>query len=133
MLAVFSAGDALPLTPNGTLDRAALPRPQRAVALDRVLTPAVTETEKMLASIWKEVLSCAEVGLETDVLALGADSIQLFQIVARAHRAGLPLSTKMLLQHRRLGMVAAVLTAARDAAPAAEQRPSLKDFRRARA
>jgi aryl carrier-like protein len=128
--------ERLPLSPNGKVDRAALPVPAADAALaEREVVPPATETEKALAAIWAEVLRTDRIGRDTDLLLAGADSLQIFQIAARANRAGLLVTAKQLLQDRTLATVAAALDAVR-AAPAAptapDSLPSLAQFRRAR-
>ena len=98
--------ERLPVSPNGKLDRAALPVPEVVVASEtEFLTPA-TPTEISIAKIWAEVLHLSRVGANMDLLKLGADSIQLFQIVARSSREGFRLSAKELLQLRTVRAVA---------------------------
>ncbi|EAO51600.1 Peptide synthetase [Bacillus thuringiensis serovar israelensis ATCC 35646] len=46
--------DQLPLTPNGKLDRKALPTPEKQT--NEVFIAPKTEMEKILTSIWQEVL-----------------------------------------------------------------------------
>jgi amino acid adenylation domain-containing protein len=125
---------ALPLSPNGKLDRAALPVPNSLQnATDDFVAPT-TPTEHALAKILGEVLQMERVSVDADLLKLGADSIQLFQITARANRGGLKLSTKQLLQLRS----ARALAAAVDSSPAPVQAdpekalPSLSQFQRNR-
>jgi hypothetical protein len=67
-------------------------------------------------------------------LSLGADSIQLFQITARAIRLGLQLSVKQLLEQRTIAAVAACLEQSQKLAPASAgpALPKLGDFTRAR-
>ncbi len=100
--------EALPLTPNGKLDRAALPKPEAAQRAREEFVPPAAGMESSLARIWTEVLKVERVGSRDDLLHLGADSIQLFQITARAHRIGLKLTTKQLLQHRTVAALAAL-------------------------
>jgi hypothetical protein len=47
-------------------------------------------------------------GVTADLLKLGADSIQLFQITARANRGGIKITAKQLLQYRNARALAAV-------------------------
>ena len=44
-------------------------------------------------------------GVDDDLFDLGADSIHLFQITARANRDGLALTTKDLLRHRTIARI----------------------------
>ncbi|WP_052422677.1 non-ribosomal peptide synthetase [Nonomuraea candida] len=101
---------ALPMTPSGTLDRRALPAPERAVrAPGRVAAPR-TPVEATLAAVWAEVLGAPpeEVGVEDNFFALGGDSILGLQVVSRARRAGLSLTAKQIFRHQTIAELAAV-------------------------
>ncbi len=106
---------ALPRTPNGKLDRAQLPAltsPSSAAAsVTRIIRAPSTPLEGRLAAIWKEVLGCDEISTDDDLYALGADSIHLFQITARALRQEIPLAAQHLVQHRTITKIAAALEA----------------------
>jgi aryl carrier-like protein len=101
--------DKLPVSPNGKLDRAALPAPETAPAGKEPGEAPRSEVEKKLSAIWAEVLQVECVGRDDDLLNLGADSIHVFQITARANRAGLTLAAKQLLRYRTIAKLAAVL------------------------
>ena len=82
-------------------------------------------SKKSLASIWAEVLKVDHVSRDSDLFSLGADSIHLFQIAARANGKGIRLSARQLLDHRTVAALAALLEAEGDRpAVAAESRPS---------
>ena len=99
--------DALPLTPNGKLDRSALPAPGLpAPQAGREAAAPLTATERALARICEEVLRLDRVCAGDDLFALGADSIQLFQITARANRDGMRIAAKQLFAHRTIGALA---------------------------
>ncbi len=127
----FMRVDRLPLTPNGKVDRAALPSPAATAAPAASAEPPRTVMEKTLAGIWSDVLH-QPVGREDDLLAIGADSIQLFQITARANAAGIALLARHLLQHRSVAGVAAALGDVATPPAANPAVPSLQQFRRDR-
>jgi amino acid adenylation domain-containing protein len=124
-----------PLNAHGKLDRAALPAAEPgAGGLDEFVAPR-TPTELCLARIWGEVLHLPRVGANMDLLRLGADSIQLFQIIARSTREGIRLTARQLLQERTLRAVAALADAAAPAADASAAQaalPTLGQFQRER-
>jgi acyl-coenzyme A synthetase/AMP-(fatty) acid ligase/aryl carrier-like protein len=111
--------DRLPLLPNGKLDHASLPRPDAVVPVrgddDQVPVPQ-SVAEIALAKIWAEVLGLDRVSIDDDVLDLGADSIQIFKITARANRKGLRFTAKQLMTHRTVRAVARAAEQAADAA-----------------
>jgi amino acid adenylation domain-containing protein len=101
--------DRLPLLPNGKLDRASLPRPEALATMSagsgRRPTPQ-TATQMTLANIWAQVLGLERVGLHDDLLDLGADSIHIFRITARANKEGLRITAKQLIQFRTIEEIA---------------------------
>jgi amino acid adenylation domain-containing protein len=126
--------EALPLSPNGKLDRAALPIPEATqVAKENYVAPSGA-TEIALTKIFAEVLRMEQVGVTSDLLRLGADSIQLFQITARANRGGIKITAKQLLQLRNAKAMAAVAdnTANAGGAPSGPSLPTLAQFQRPR-
>ncbi|MHA6616154.1 non-ribosomal peptide synthase/polyketide synthase [Pseudonocardia sp. DLS-67] len=80
--------DAFPLTPNGKVDRRALPEPRRRDDRDAGRAPR-TPRERTLCGIFAEVLGLPEVGADEDFFTLGGDSIVAIGVVGRARRAGL--------------------------------------------
>ncbi|MEW5928283.1 MAG: amino acid adenylation domain-containing protein [Gemmatimonadota bacterium] len=121
--AVFVALPSLPLTPNGKTDRRALPAPEggRSAAAAE-FQDARTDTERRLAEIWAGLLRVPAVGVNDNFFELGGDSILGIQVVARAKRAGIQLSTQHLFRHPTvagLARVAAPVAPATAAKPAA--------------
>ena len=113
------------MTPNGKLDRAALPAPDITASQEQAFAGPKTPLEVLLASIWAVGLKLDRVSLDSDLFSLGADSIHLFQIAARANRKGIGLSARQLLNHRTVAAVAALLETAGVVPPGVgESRPS---------
>jgi amino acid adenylation domain-containing protein len=76
--------DALPVSPNGKIDRKALPVPGRLrPELDTPLVGGRTPLEKDLAQIWSEVLELDQIGIHDNFLDLGGDSLAATRIVSR--------------------------------------------------
>jgi amino acid adenylation domain-containing protein len=117
--------DQLPLTPNGKLDRGALPAPDLSLQSVDEFEPPATPTEEQLAGIWSEVLHVPRVGATTDLLRLGADSIQIFQIIARSSRQGIRVTAKQLLQRRTVRRIAALIDETRRSPQGPEDQPRL--------
>ncbi|WP_432732458.1 amino acid adenylation domain-containing protein [Jeongeupia wiesaeckerbachi] len=72
--------DTMPLTPNGKVDRKALPAPTIAA---REHEPPQGETELLLAAIWQRLLGVSEVGRRDNFFALGGHSLLATQVVSR--------------------------------------------------
>ncbi|HKR49076.1 MAG TPA: amino acid adenylation domain-containing protein, partial [Pseudonocardiaceae bacterium] len=75
--------DGWPLTPNGKLDRHALPAPDRAVPAGAGYTAPRTDTERVLAQIWADALAVDKVGVEDNFFELGGDSVRSLLIITR--------------------------------------------------
>ncbi len=69
--------DAMPLTPNGKIDRRALPDPNRSVG---PVTEAAGELETAIAAIWGEALGIAHVSVTGNFFDLGGHSLLVVQV-----------------------------------------------------
>ncbi|MEW2162671.1 non-ribosomal peptide synthase/polyketide synthase [Streptomyces sp. NPDC007084] len=107
--------DALPLTPSGKLDRAALPAPRTVRAEVRAPRDA---RERALTEIFAAVLKLDEVGIDDDFFMLGGDSISSIGVSSRARRAGLDVNPRDVFEHRTpAALAAAAVTAEPVSAP----------------
>ena len=70
-----TALDALPLLPNGKLDRRALPAPQRGRDETAQYTAPLPGSQAEVAAIWAEVLHVERIGVDDDFFALGGHSL----------------------------------------------------------
>jgi amino acid adenylation domain-containing protein len=109
--------DALPLTPQGKLDRAALPDPEGIAhgPAEEYVEPA-TETERELAELWREVLQVERVGARDTFFALGGHSLLGMQLASRVHqKLGVELPLREFFDHPRLADMAARVDVALEA------------------
>src|SRR2546427_12437212 len=108
----FVVLDALPLSPNGKLDRRALPAPDPSALMGAGYVAPRTDAERALAGIWAEVLGVAQVGVEDNFFELGGDSILSIQVVSRARAAfGVDISPRALFTTPTVAGLAAALPA----------------------
>ncbi|HEY7511838.1 MAG TPA: amino acid adenylation domain-containing protein, partial [Vicinamibacteria bacterium] len=112
--------DAIPVSPNGKVDRRALPPPAGAEEGGDYEAPR-TAAEAALVHIWTDVLRVPVVGIRDNFFALGGDSILSLQVVARAAAAGVRITVKQLFQQQTLAELAAA--AGTGARAQAEQGP----------
>jgi len=79
--------DALPMTANGKVDRAALPLPpRRRTDADGAIVAPRDDTQRRLLEIWKQVLGCEEIGITDDFFALGGHSLHVTRLASRVRQ-----------------------------------------------
>ncbi|CAL9377096.1 condensation domain-containing protein [Streptomyces sp. enrichment culture] len=100
--------EAFPLTPDGRVDRAALPAPaaERPGAAP-VHTEPSTPLEETLAGIWRSVLGLPSVGVHDNFFLLGGHSLLAVQVMSRLRRAtGVDLPVSVLFRYRTIADLA---------------------------
>ncbi|WP_241845396.1 non-ribosomal peptide synthetase [Streptomyces silvensis] len=122
----FVTVPALPVTPNGKLDQAALPAPDFASAVGGAVCEG--PEEEALAAAFAGVLGLPSVGAEDDFFALGGDSILSLQLVARARAAGLRVTPREIFEHPTVRRLAALLTARGAAVAPTRTGPAVPDM-----
>jgi amino acid adenylation domain-containing protein/non-ribosomal peptide synthase protein (TIGR01720 family) len=114
--------DKMPLTSNGKVDRAALPKPGESASdypADGASDHEGGESkgmkdmprgavEEALAALWCSVLGIEQANRNDNFFDLGGDSILSLQIIARARRQGIKLSPRQLFEHQTIARLAAV-------------------------
>jgi LDH2 family malate/lactate/ureidoglycolate dehydrogenase len=104
---------ALPRTPNGKVNRAAL---GIGVATDADVhaepegeeRPPAARGEETLAAIWARVLDMGRVRLDDNFFDIGGNSILGMEMITRANQAGLRLTPRQLWQHQTIAELARV-------------------------
>ncbi len=80
----FVVLEALPLSPNGKVDRRALPAPPTSrMAPESGYVAPVTRLERSLADVWKEVLHIEKVGVHDSFFDIGGHSLLMAQVRGR--------------------------------------------------
>jgi amino acid adenylation domain-containing protein/thioester reductase-like protein len=83
----FVVLESMPLSPNGKIDRKALPDPKvRTRNLEQHLVLPRTSTEEALAGIWSEVLGVEPIGIKDNFFELGGHSLLAAQILAKIEK-----------------------------------------------
>ncbi|NJO81279.1 MAG: amino acid adenylation domain-containing protein [Blastochloris sp.] len=106
---VFVELASFPLTPNGKVDRRALPYPetyQKEIATDALPR---TPVEQQLIAIWQDVLGVAAIGIHENFFVLGGDSIISMQVVSRATQQGLHIMPRQIFQYPTVATLAQVV------------------------
>ncbi|WP_198691497.1 non-ribosomal peptide synthetase, partial [Xenorhabdus lircayensis] len=85
---------AFPLTPNGKLDRQALPAPDQAAVVARDYEAPVGKVETALAEIWQALLGLEKVGRYDHFFELGGHSLMVVSLIERLRSPGLALDIR---------------------------------------
>jgi amino acid adenylation domain-containing protein/FkbM family methyltransferase len=117
--AVYMPLDEMPLTPNGKLNRKALPAPQAESLAARTYTPPQGAVETTLAAIFRELLHVERVGRHDNFFEIGGHSLLATQLIAKIRSeltVDLPLKT--LFERTSVAQLAqAIATAAKREIP----------------
>jgi len=107
--------DALPLSPNGKVDRRALPEPERVRGDEGTWVAPSDPVEELLAGIWSEVLKVDRVGARDSFFALGGHSLLATQVISRIRGVlGVDLPLRELFEAPTLADLARAVRAARE-------------------
>ncbi|MFJ3484099.1 amino acid adenylation domain-containing protein [Pseudomonas sp. NPDC090202] len=103
--------DKMPLSPNGKIDRKALPKADASQLQHAYIAPQ-TELQQQIAAIWQDVLDLQQVGLNDHFFELGGHSLLATQAVARIKPLlSCELSLRDLFAAPTLNAFSALLTA----------------------
>ncbi|SEI15742.1 amino acid adenylation domain-containing protein [Pseudomonas asplenii] len=92
----------MPMTPNGKLDRKALPKPDPSLWQQDYVAPR-NEREQQLAAIWAEVLQVERVGLHDNFFELGGHSLLAAQVISRIHSSlGIDIPLRLIFEKPQL-------------------------------
>jgi yersiniabactin nonribosomal peptide synthetase len=107
----FQMIEAFPLTPNGKVDRKALPKPDESPSDQKIAQIAPrNETEKAIAAILKEVLGKKTVGVHDNFFDIGANSIQIVRLQNKMTNAfKRDISILTFFEHTTISALAAYL------------------------
>ncbi|KMJ43864.1 hypothetical protein AB204_17330 [Xenorhabdus khoisanae] len=108
--AAFVRLDEFPLTPNGKLDRRALPEPDQHAFARQVYEAPQGEIENLLATIWSELLEIEQISRHDSFFALGGHSLLAVRMIERLRSMGLGISVQALFQHPTLNVLAQSLS-----------------------
>lgn len=111
-----------PLSPNGKVDRDALPEPDNARPdLGHSYVAPRNEVEETLAEVWAATIGVAQVGVHDNFFELGGDSLMSMQVISRARAAGLRLTPRQMFACQTIAEQAMV--AVRETGILADQGP----------
>lgn len=109
--AAFVTLDCFQLTPNGKIDRASLPVPERAARqADTDFIAPRSSTEQLLCDIWAELLKLQSVGAQDDFFELGGNSLLAMDLISHTEKVfEIDLPIRALLYHPTIEEFAGVI------------------------
>ena len=105
----FVVLDALPQTPNGKVDRRALPAPDVSEQNAPHYVSPRTPTEEILTGIWADVLNVERVGVHDNFFELGGHSLLALTVLERLRQVGLSTDVRTLFMAPTVSALAAVI------------------------
>ncbi|WP_026145263.1 condensation domain-containing protein, partial [Pseudomonas asplenii] len=103
-----------PLTPNGKLDRKALPAPDAGALTSREYEAPQGEAETLIATLWQDLLGVAKVGRHDHFFELGGHSLLAVSLIERMRQAGLSTDIRVLFSQPTLVALAAAVGGGRE-------------------
>ena len=97
--------DAMPLTPNGKIDKKRLPKPDALAHQSQYVAPQ-TELEQQLCEAWQTVLGIAQVGRTDNFFALGGHSLLAVQVISLLRKQGVTVNAGQLFATASLAELA---------------------------
>lgn len=82
----YIALDKLPITPNGKIDRKALPNISGDHSIRTEYIAPLNKTQEVLARIWQEVLGIEKIGIKDNFFELGGHSLLISQVINRVQK-----------------------------------------------
>ena len=117
---------ALPMTPNGKIDRRALPVPT-FVDAGRVIAAPRTETERLLVEMWTDALGTTGIGVDDDFFALGGHSLAAARLASRLRESfGIEVPVRAVFEEPTIASLAKLIDRRRRAAHVSERLPLAK-------
>ena len=96
----FVVLEQLPMTPNGKLDRRAVPAPELSAYASRQYEPPEGEVEQALAQIWQELLNVERIGRHDNFFELGGHSLLAMKLIAKIEeRFGVHMHSVRVFQY----------------------------------
>lgn len=94
---VFVIIRKMPLTPNGKIDRTALPKPELSWQQRHYAEPA-TEVERQLCEVWQSVLGIQRIGRNDNFFELGGNSLLVMQVMSQSYSKGFIVEARQIFQ-----------------------------------
>ena len=126
--AAFIFLEALPLSPNGKVDRKRLPDPGPIASAEESYVAPHTPVEEILAGIWAEILEVERPGASDNFFDLGGHSLLATQVVSRIRQAfAMELPLRSIFEHPTIASLAAVIATTASASSMPPLVPASRD------
>lgn len=103
--------DAMPLTPNGKVDRKALPKPAFGDTGGEEIEAASNPMEEKLAAIFAKALRLERIGATGNFFDYGLDSLLTIELIEEAMKSGIELAPQTIFQYPSIRQLAGHLPA----------------------
>ncbi len=122
--------DQFPMTPNGKLDRLALPEPSSTVSRDTFIVPE-TPSEQLIAEVWKDLLGVPSISSSDRFFELGGHSLLAVQVIARLReKTGINIELQTLFDLPQLSELAKHIDTRPDRTPTRPLLTSRSEYER---
>lgn len=101
MPSYFMKVEAMPLTPNGKIDRKKLSAIKPVFLEEQYVAPR-NEIEESMVNIWGDVLRNEKIGIRDNFFYVGGDSIKVIQILARMSKLGMKLNVEDFFEYKTI-------------------------------
>ncbi|MGG4499325.1 amino acid adenylation domain-containing protein, partial [Paenibacillus polymyxa] len=102
--------EQMPLTPNGKIDRKALPAPEDSLQTGADYVAPRTWVEVKLAQIWQDVLGLTQVGVKENFFEIGGHSLRATTLASKIHKElNKPLPLRSIFEAPTIEQLAVVL------------------------
>ncbi|WP_430152770.1 non-ribosomal peptide synthetase, partial [Paenibacillus jamilae] len=102
--------EQMPLTPNGKIDRKALPAPEGSLQSGADYVAPRTWVEVKLAQIWQDVLGLAQVGVKENFFEIGGHSLRATTLASKIHKElNKPLPLRSIFEAPTIEQLATVM------------------------
>ncbi|KAF6556339.1 amino acid adenylation domain-containing protein, partial [Paenibacillus sp. EKM202P] len=102
--------EQMPLTPNGKIDRKALPAPEGSLQSGADYVAPRTWVEVKLAQIWQDVLGLTQVGVKENFFEIGGHSLRATTLASKIHKElNKPLPLRSIFEAPTIEQQAVVL------------------------
>ncbi|WP_257207177.1 condensation domain-containing protein, partial [Bacillus thuringiensis] len=105
----------MPLTPNGKVDRKALPEPEGNLQTGIEYVAPRTRVEKQLIEIWKEVLFNEHIGIKHNFFDVGGHSLRATTLVSKIHKQmNINVTVRDVFQYQTVEQMAEFITSIKE-------------------